>query len=184
MKIFRSHNIQFFSTILLLAGMLFYFLKPVNNNGDDDAFTSWLQSHVKAGDNSHVIDQIQKLSNSDEQLESLIREASTLVRSHADDFKLPIQTGNNDENDVFNVLLSEWTAHQNAHTGMGKSIILKQSHSFSVLPVDGFSLSGKVPTAVFLYTEVFNKSILQDVFQSLIPYQLIPLSGGIAIGAP
>ncbi len=143
MKFFRTHIARSFNVGFLLAGLLFYFMKPASNNPEHDAFAAWLQSNLKSSTNTNVADQIRGLSNADGKLESVIRQASALVKAHADDFELPVDTQTKDENEVFQLLLTEWNNYQNSSTGMGKAVIIKQAQPNSVLPVDGFSFGHK-----------------------------------------
>ena len=169
---------------MLLAGMIFYFMKPVSENTDHDAFTSWLKSNLKTGGNTSVVDQLKELSSSHEELESVIRQASALVKAHADDFELPVDAQSNDEGEVFRVLLNEWHAYQNSSSGMGKAVIIKQAQPSSVLPVDGLALYGKSPAA----TQALSFSAAGESFEqpsaSQLNFHISPLSGGTAIGAP
>ena len=143
MKFFRTHIARTLSVCFLLAGMVFYFMKPVSDNADHDAFTSWLQSNLKSNDNTSVVDQLKELSASPDELESVIRKASALVKAHAEDFELPVDAQSKDESEVFHVLLKEWNAYQNSSSGMGKAVIIKQAQPHSVLPVDGLTFYGK-----------------------------------------
>jgi len=184
MKIFRTHIIQSFGAAILLAGMVFYFLTPSNQMGDEDAFTNWLKTNLKTSDNAEVINEIQKLSHSTNEIESVIRKASSLVKTHADDFTLPLAPGAQDENDVFQVLLTEWNAFQNSSSGMGKAVIIKQAQPYTVPPVDGISFSTQglhIQEQWVAQASPFETLYLTPVSAN---YHISPLSGGTAIGAP
>ncbi len=184
MNFFRTHIIRSFNVALLLAGMALYFMKPVSGNANHDAFTSWLQSNLKSGNNTSVLDQIKGLQTHDGELESVIRKASVLVKANAEDFKLPVDTKSKDENEVFQVLLKEWKAFQYSSTGMGKAVIIKQAQPYSLLPIDGFTFGSK-SLAQYQKPELSEPGLPFDYFS--IPafnYHISPLSGGVAIGAP
>ncbi len=184
MKIFRTHIIQNLSACLLLAGMFFYFLKPASSNTDDDAFASWLKTNLKTGNNAEVIDQIQQLSHSGSEIESVIRKASSLVKNHADDFTLPVAQDDQDENEVFQVLLKEWNDFQNSASGMGKAVIIKQAQPYTVLPIDGIAFASKAFKKQF--SELASPEISEIFFirPPAVSYHISPLTGGTAIGAP
>jgi hypothetical protein len=184
MKFFRTHIARSFNVGFLLAGLLFYFMKPASNNAEHDAFAAWLQSNLKSSTNTNVADQIRGLSNADGKLESVIRQASALVKAHADDFELPVDTQTKDENEVFQLLLTEWNNYQNSSTGMGKAVIIKQAQPNSVLPVDGFSFGHKSLTSQ--HSAVFADAGIngQQIFATSHSFYISPLSGGTAINAP
>lgn len=184
MKFFRTNIARSFNVGILLAGLLFYFVKPVSDNAEHDAFASWLQSNLKSSTNSSVADQIRGLSSTDEKIESVIRQASALVKAHADDFELPVDTQSKDENEVFQLLLKEWNNYQNSSTGMGKAVIIKQAQPHSVLPVDGFSFGNKSLTSQ--HTAMFADAGIsgEQVIATSHSFYISPLSSGTAINAP
>jgi hypothetical protein len=186
MNIFRLHITRTLSVAALLAGMVFYFLKPVNNEAKQGAFTNWLQSHLKTNlDNDKVKEQIRELSYTDEEeLESVIRRASVLVKNHSDDFEIPINSESENEQEVFKILLKSWNNYQQSSSGMGKAVIIKQAQPYSVLPVDGLAFHANSPSAQqqFLYSKSGVNIEQQPVlFHN---FHISPLSGGTAIGAP
>ncbi|MDR9418653.1 hypothetical protein [Gracilimonas sp.] len=184
MKFFRTHIIQSFNIGFLLIGMVFYFLKPTNAHSDHDAFASWLQSNLKANSNGEIADQIQQLVTSKSEIESVIREASTLVKAHAENFELPLSEQSQDENDVFKLLLKEWEDYQNSSSGMGKAVIVKQANPHSILPLDGFSFGGKfIGQHSNLFLTSANNSFQQSSIY-LFNESASPLKSGIAINAP
>ncbi|MEX0844137.1 MAG: hypothetical protein WD022_02605 [Balneolaceae bacterium] len=184
MKFFRTHITQSINVGFLLAGLVFYFMKPVSESTTHDAFAAWLQSNLKSESNAFVAQQIKSLHHQDDKLESIIRQASALVKAHADDFELPFNSESQNENEVFQVLLKEWNAFQNATSGMGKAVLIKQANPHSILPVDGMNFSGKSVTQI--HTPMLNDSDqnIDPISAPFFNYYLSPLSGGIAIGAP
>lgn len=184
MNFFRTHITRTFNVVLLLAGLVLYFMKPVSENGNHDAFTSWLQSNLKSGNNTSVLDQIKGLQAHEGELESVIRKASALVKANAEDFKLPVDTASKDENEVFQVLLKEWKAFQYSSAGMGKAVLIKQAQPYSLLPIDGFTFGSK-SIAQYQKPEPSEAGFPFEYFSvPAFNYQISPLSGGIAIGAP
>lgn len=184
MKFFRTHIARSFNVGILLAGLLFYFMKPVGDHTENDAFASWLQSNLKSGTNASVADQIRGLSNADDKLESVIREASAFVKAHADDFELPVDTQSKNEHEVFQLLLTEWNNYQNSSTGMGKAVIIKQTQSSSALPVDGLSFGNNALTSHHSATFATSNIAGEQVVATTHSFYISPLSGGTAINAP
>jgi len=183
MKFFRTHIARTVNVCLLLAGMVLYFMKPVSEQADHDAFTSWLQSNLKTGNNASVYDQIKDLQSSTDELESIIRQASALVKAHSDDFELPVDAQSKDENEVFQLLLKEWNAYQSS-SGMGKAVIVKQAKPHSVLPIDALAFAGQdLQKQKTFNTLVLSGSAATPASEAL-NFNISPLSGGTAIGAP
>ncbi|MFD2531735.1 hypothetical protein [Gracilimonas halophila] len=184
MEFFRTHITRSFNVGILLTGFLFYFMKPVSDNTEHNAFASWLQSNLKSSTNTNVVDQIRGLSDEEGKLESVIRQASVLVKAHADDFELPVDTHTKDENEVFQLLLTEWNNYQNSSTGMGKAVIIKQAQPNSIIPVDGFSFGNKSLTSS--HSTIFTSAGVtgEQIPEASHNFYISPLSGGTAINAP
>jgi hypothetical protein len=183
MEFFRTHIARTVNVCLLLVGMALYFMKPVSEQADHDAFTSWLQSNLKTGNNASVTDQIKDLQNKTDGLESIIRQASVLVKAHSDDFELPVDAQSKDENEVFQVLLTEWNAYQTS-SGMGRAVIVKPAKPHSVLPIDGLAFAAQdVRNLKTLHTLSISGSAETPASEAE-NFNISPLSGGTAIGAP
>ncbi len=149
-----------------------------------EAFTSWLESQVKTQNDSGLRDRISQLSSHDEELESVIRKASQLVKSHSDDFEAPIAAhSGKEENEVFQLLLTEWNAYQSTSGGMGKAVIIENIKSPHALPNDGLALTNKA-TFEKEGIEHFEVSTTEYTESGFINHHISPLSGGTAIGAP
>lgn len=183
MEFFRTHITRTVNICLLLAGMVLYFTKPISEQADHDAFTSWLQSNLKTGNNAAVSDQIKDLQKTSDELESIIRQASVLVKAHSDDFELPLDAQSKDENEVFQLLLKEWNSYQSS-SGMGKAVIIKQAKPHSVLPLDGLAFAGYAHQQQKFFDTLISKSSAATPATEALDFNISPLSGGTAIGAP
>ncbi len=184
MNFFRTHITRNFSVGLLLAGLLLYFVQPSSGNTRQSAFALWLKSNLKASTSVDVTKQIQRLSDDQDEIESVIRKASEIVSAHAEDFELPLNSQSQDQNEVFRLLLKEWNAYQHASAGMGKAVIIKQAQPQSLLPVDGPAWGGKAITHLQNHVNT-SSGFLYEVANAPSPsYHTSPLSGGTAIGAP
>lgn len=181
MTFFRSHITRITGALALLIGMALHFASPESDKVRHEAFASWLQSHVKSQDNTGVINQINDLAAENVELDQVIRKASELVRSHSDDFELPVQTSA--EDDVFHLLLSEWNNFRTSSGGMGNAVMIEQGKAPTVLPKDVLASAGKLsPKQIsFHYSTEESADLLAA---ELFTYTLSPLSGGISINAP
>lgn len=184
MKFFRTHITRSFNLAILLLGMALYLVKPIQEKAKPDAFTTWLQSSLKSANNADVLDQIKGLDSQKGELETIIRKASALVKANADDFKFPLNSDSQDEDEVFKVLLKEWKASQQASTGMGKAVIIKQAQPLSLLPIDALAFHGK---SLFTQQSIYSKGLgytITPEATTYLNYQRAPHSSGKAIGAP
>lgn len=184
MNFFRTHIIRSYSAALLLAGILIYFLKPAGVHETHDAFALWLQSNLKNNDNAGVVDEIRGLSSSQEGFESVVRQASVLVKAHAEDFELPVRNDSQDENEVYQLLIQEWNSYQNSSSGMAKAVIVKQAQTYSLIPSDGFSSNSKISG---IHTTSEPKISVYENNPDTKPsfsYHLSPITSGTAINAP
>lgn len=183
MKFFRTHIIRLTGILTLLAGITVYFFQPVDRPGQHEAFTEWLQSHLKAQSDDVVSDKISELTFSDESFDAVLMKASLLVKSHLQDFELPVDKQEADQNEVFQLLLSEWNAFQDFAKGMGKSVTIKNSKPHSVLPTGALAFSGKLaPHHPDHHQKTDDRAFNEP--SSLQDYHLLPFKSGTAIGAP
>lgn len=184
MKFFRKHIIQTYGVALLLAGIIVYFLKPGGLNETHDAFALWLQSNLKNSSNAGVVDQIRGLSSSQEGFETVVRQASALVKAHAEDFELPVSDGSQDESEVYQLLIKEWNSYQESSSGMAKAVIIKQAQPYSLIPADGFTPKGKTTSSYSTDEPIAEENGNQSDHKPAINYHLSPFTSGTAINAP
>ncbi len=183
---FRSHIARISGFLMLMIGMVLHYAKPAESKTDYSAFTSWLESHLKTQDHD-ILDELEALSSDDGELEAVIRKASELVYTHSDDFKLPTpetdDEGTSEEN-VYQLLLTQWNHYQNSGSGMGKAVFIQNIKPQTILPSDGHYFSSTL-TKRTLYYDLDEASDLDDL--ELTPGNasiLSPHKSGTAIGAP
>lgn len=184
MKFFRSYKTHLFSFALLVVGITLHYLKPVDSKTDHSAFTNWLESHLKQ-DNNTLSDELEKLSSKQAELEDVIKEASELVASNYDEFKLPIpKDGEHSSEDAYQQLITAWEHYQTSGNEMGKAVFVQNIKSHTVLPVDGSILSKAIQKNHSHFD--FDKPIDFEYSESSIAksHILSPLKSGTAIGAP
>lgn len=185
MKIFRTHIARISSFFLLLIGMALHFAKPINNKTGQDAFTSWLGSHLKT-QNDTVLHEIEALSENSSELETVIRRASELVYSHSEDFKLPVSENDehSSEEDLYHLLLTEWNNYQTSGSGMGKAVFLQNIKPQTVLPSDGHYFSSALSKNALTFDLDHVTDLGSHELAAGNEYILSPLKSGTAIGAP
>lgn len=186
MKMFRTHTTRISSLLLLLIGMALHFAKPANDKATQDAFTSWLGSHLN-NENDSVLNQLEALSSETTELKNVILEASKLVLSNSEDFELPI-SGEGDESqapeDVYQLLLTQWQDYQNSSNGMGNAVFVQNTKPQTVLPTDGHFLSSAVTKRISDFD--IDRSSEPYAFEETLAssFFLSPHKSGTAIGAP
>lgn len=186
MKTFRSHILRTYSFVVLLIGIALHLVGDSEQQGHHEAFTSWLESHLKNSE-SEAHQKLENLSRDLSGMDEVIRKASEVVVSHADDFSLPLESSPEkgpDADGMYQVLLEQWNHFQNSDAGMGKAIFVESAKSITILPNDGkfSSISGlsEITPSAALFLAV-NTTEAQELYSS---YLLHPLASGTAIGAP
>ncbi len=184
MKFFRSYKTHLFSFALLIVGITLHYLKPVDSKTDHSAFTNWLESHLKQ-DNSTLSDELEKLSSKQTELQEVIREASELVASNYDEFKLPISDdGEQSSEKAYQQIITAWEHYQTSGNEMGNAVFVQNIKSHTILPVDGSMFSKAIQKD---QTHIdFDRPIQVEHLESSISksHILSPLKSGTAIGAP
>ena len=181
---FRLHITRVYGFFLILLGIGLSIANISEQKAHHAAFTSWLGSHLK-NDESEAHKKLDKLSNNQSELEEVIRKASEVVTSHADDFKLPVGSEDKTSEElVFHLLLTQWNQFQNTEAGMSKAVFIETVKPQTILPNDGkFSNS----SGITLRNQTPKSDLVQSKKIEFSPnssYLFSPLESGIAIGAP
>ena len=185
MKLFRLHITRIYGFFLLLIAIGLNIANITEQKAHHEAFTSWLGSQLK-NDDSEARLKIDNLSTDQSELEVVIRKASEVVTSYADDFKLPVGTEDEIPNSeqVFHLLLTQWNQFRNTEAGMSKAVLVESAKAQTILPNDGKIVISS--TTNQRKTELKNPSTyLVNAENSLnLSFFLSPLESGTAIGAP
>jgi thiamine biosynthesis lipoprotein ApbE len=178
-KIFRTHITKAYSFAVVLLGFVLHLAMPIQESKTHSEFTSWLDAKVKSEENAKVRSLIESLADDAEELETLIRKASEIVSENSDDFELPVSK----DSDVFDVLIGEWNAYQNATSGMGKAVVVENIKSNAVSQKEVAPLKKA------------SKSVLESCMNNLVTVEAgwqtftdqsysKPFLSGVAINAP
>ena len=175
---------RFSGFIMLTLGIMLHHARPADSKTSHDAFANWLGSHLKS-ENDSVLDQIDALNKHDRELDEVIRDASELVYEHADDFKIPgSDTDNSSEEDLYQLLITEWNNYRNSGNGMGKAVLIENLKPQTVLPTDGYAFTS-IPARTHPDSDVTRDALPEaPEYTSTEQYTLSPLKSGTAIGAP
>jgi len=185
MKSGLSHIFRISVITLLMAGFLAHLILPLSSQAQKTSFTRWLDNNVVAtGDENEI-----KLRNTIRQLPEqtgdfwvLIQEASQLVASHKDDFRLKVNLPENPEAQSPTWLIGQWNSFQHHKTGnnailndatqsLQKWINSGNSSKFFTAPSEAVKL---------VYGNL--AGLLKEPVLAIL--SLIPLASGISINAP
>lgn len=184
MKLFRSHIARLSGFFMLMLGMALHYAAPANEKSNQNAFTSWLGSHLKTQDDT-VLSKIDALSEENLELEHLIREASKLVHTNSDDFELPVSDDTeSSEEALYHVILTEWNNYNNSSSGMGTAVLVKHLKPQTVLPSDSHFLASGIQKNSSNFDLDLPFELYSQNSQISKSFILSPLKSGTAIGAP
>lgn len=182
----RLHITRLLLIATVWVGMALYLLRPVQSDAASNSFASWLNTVVKKGevDSDNVRQQLYKLKKADDSLDTLIQKASEIVSRNNEDFNLPLDGKSSNSDEVYDLLIWEWNFYQTGN-GMGKASVPTTIKSNFHSTLDKFAHSFSITYRKRV--EQFN--LLADRLDSIgslsqMMYHIIPLSGGVAIGAP
>ncbi len=181
MRFFRLHIPKAVTTLILLAGIILYYVQPANNTAQNTAFTSWLSTHLKTHDNDFLLDKINELSLVDAEFETIIKNVSEFISQNSDSFDFGEKQSEKD--DIYSYLLKEWASYMSSQQGMAKGVIITNSKVNGIQQKDTHSAFTPIIPKQQLSYFIFHKEIEKT---DIIPYNTIPapLSFGIVIGAP
>ncbi|MDX1637688.1 MAG: hypothetical protein R3281_06950 [Balneolaceae bacterium] len=187
MRYFRSHTTKILLIAAVWSGLALYLVRPVQAETATSSFTSWLETVVKQGDedSEHLRKKLARLSDSGKSLDYLLQQASEIISEHNSEVTLPLEARGSDTEKVYNLLIWEWNSYQTGN-GMGKAPLTSASIKSNFLTsVDKLShtLHGSF-SASDLREKIFAKPEPSPVSTSLCHFHIVPLSGGVAIGAP
>ncbi len=169
----------------LVAGMLAHLFVPFTSHAQKTAFAQWLNQSVAAsgGESEHELrNAIRKLPEQTSDFRVLVEQASQLVASNKDEFKLNVAFPSSTGDQVTSWLVGQWNVFQQQQTG-----------------TDALAPEISVPAQKWLNTNSLSKSIIgfskkNDAHDRRIaanviisPVQKIliePLISGISINAP
>ena len=170
-----------------MAGFMAHLILPFSSQAQKNAFTQWLNQNVVTTGNETEIkirNSIRELPVQSNDFWSLIQQASELVATHKDGFRIHFAFPDHEDQSqrVTTWLIGQWNVYQNHKTA--NNAILPEI----VQPVFKWISANNILQAVtpqnserFLRQDILN-SIRKNLF--IRPVHLIPLAGGISINAP
>lgn len=157
---------------------------PYSSKAQKNAFTQWLDRNVVENgeaSESTIRAHIRQLPAQNENFPLLLKQASLLVVTHKNDFKLPINKTSDDAGVISMWLFDKWSEHQDEAGSMDALLpeTLKPGLKLALQnnPLTGFlglSATHLLPTL----PEVLNNTLL------VIQNRPLPFLSGISINAP
>lgn len=178
--IYRSATIT-----LLMLGFLAHLIVPFSSQAQKTAFTRWLDHNVVASGNESEVrlrNTIRELPEQAGDFWILVKEASELIASHQDHFKITVTNSPQTETqDRSGWLIDQWNIFQNQKSGFN-SVLVESVKSLSNWIPQNTDFSFVRSNSVYQQVH-FQKELFFDPAPA-IAGSLQPLINGISINAP
>lgn len=162
-----------------------HLLVPFSSQAKKTAFTQWLNHNVVSSGNEREVELRNTIKELPEQAGDfwvLVQEASELVASHRDHFKIPVTSNNHTKNQSESGwLIEQWNMFQDQKSGFNSVLVesLKVLSNWIPQTPDISGITGNSDLHQFIFQkEVFYSSL------GLLSGNLKPLVSGISINAP
>lgn len=169
----------------LIAGMLSHLLFPLFGDAQKTAFTQWLDQNVIATGGETELklrSAIRELPKNTADFQSLVQEASQLIATHKEDFRIAPFASEEEHKNVSSWLIGQWSVFKLQQNGVNAILpeVVKPIQKW--ISESDFNLSSTAPanTATLQRSEYFIE-IITPVFLNR---ALSPLVSGISINAP
>jgi hypothetical protein len=181
---FRKHIVKIGIILLIQIGFLICLSPTQQRHQNTRNFANWLNSYVKGKAGDPVKKKVENLGSVSGEISQLMVRASQIISKNADHFNMPLKKGKSTQKDVYKLLLVEWNIyHQSTTTGNALSV----EHTKNQV----FFNSDKGPHNIRFVKDIpsTNHRILKNIELPengihKISHITVPLSSGIAIGAP
>lgn len=168
-----------------MAGFLAHLLGPFSSHVQKTAFTRWLDYNIVSSGSENEV----KLRNTIKQLPEkaddfgiLVKEASELVASNSDQFKIPISKNSDKDKEQGSIwLIGQWNIFQNQQSGFN-SVLVESLKVLSTWTPQHLEISTPAGKTSISHYSISQKFIYDSGFG--IAVYLRPLISGISINAP
>ena len=183
MKKLRSQILKICVIGLICSGLGLGAAQPAEAEKSSRDFANWLQSVAKKAHLSELEHKLAPLKKSGADLNTLIKHASHIVSENDEDFNLPLADGTASQN-VHQILLVEWNQFQtgNSMSAIPPAPVIKSVISYQTPKAFTGGLQSLYESAI--QTSIFYSAVVNYTATSGKAHSLVPMSGGIAIGAP
>lgn len=168
-----------------MAGFMAHLLVPYSSQAKKTAFTQWLNHNVVSSGNESEVELRNTIKELPEQAGDfwiLVQEASELVASNRDHFKIPVSTSNQTEShSKTGWLIEQWNMFQDQKSGFNSVLVesLKVLSNWIPQTLGVSGITGNPARHQFIIHKEFIYSA-SDILACTIQ----PLASGISINAP
>ena len=178
----RTHIVRVVVLVLIWVGFSLYMVQSAKAEYSSHAFARWFSTMLSTSNATELREQLNELRKSNDHLDEILKRASQIIRRNNKDFKFPFAKPEA-AGQVYQLLLFEWNQYQTENAMAG---IPAQQTVKSLLPikVEKSASCGTVTAAIT------TPEVLQWIEASYpinnreVSFFVIPMSSGIAIGAP
>lgn len=177
----RTHIARITVAVLVLTGFSLYMVQPAQANQSSQAFANWLSTMAKSSDGMDLQQELDDLRRSSH-LGNTIKEASQIVSRNNEDFTFSFAESAASQH-IYQLLLIEWSQFQ---TENAMASVPVQHLAKSLVP----ATFDKAGSNTFTSVVTAALSISHPIISKMLPYRttvsanVVPMVGGIAIGAP
>jgi len=178
----RTHIVRVVVLVLIWMGFSLYIVQSAKAEYSSRAFARWFSTMLSSSNTAELQEQLNELRKSNDHLDEILKKASKIVRRNNKDFKLPFAESVADSQ-VYELLLFEWNQYQTENAMAG---IPAQQTVKSLLPikVDKSASCGAVAATIATPRVLQWIETAYPFNNRKVPFWVIPMSSGIAIGAP
>ncbi|MDZ7755571.1 hypothetical protein [Rhodohalobacter sp.] len=180
-----SHIVRTSIISFLMAGMMAHLFVPFTSHAQKTAFTQWLNQNVAStGDESEneLRSAILKLPEQVSDFRVLLEQASHLIASNKEDFRLNRALPKQNSDQVTSWLVGQWNLFQQQQTGT--DALLPESP----IPVQKWISSDSLSKILFSFCDSRDQNQMGGshsfYFDFLPQFSIQPLISGISINAP
>jgi len=180
-----SHIVRTSIISFLMAGMMAHLFVPFTSHAQKTAFTQWLNQNVAStGDESEneLRSAILKLPEQVSDFRVLLEQASHLIASNKEDFRLNRALPEQNSDQVTSWLVGQWNLFQQQQTGT--DALLPESP----IPVQKWISSDSLSKILFSFNNSRDRNLMGGshgfYFDFLPQVSIQPLISGISINAP
>lgn len=146
-----------------------------------ESISAWLLDLRTDTENPQVHKKIFSLKTERGDVPGLLRKASAIISEHTDDFKLPLNKTSKTGDEIYNTLLLKWTLHQQSSQADSFTVTERQTPFPKNIEQEGSTVWNPFIHLNHIVAGAHSKNNKAWNYLQVI---LIPLKGGIAIGAP
>lgn len=182
MNRFRTHIARFVVVLLICSGFALSLVQPTQAKHTTGAFADWLSTMTKAADGAELKQELENLRHSNAHLEKVIAQASEIISKNNEEFSFSYENSMASQQ-LYQMLLIEWNQFQTANA---MSSLPVQQIVKSLVPVktDKSSAGNFWVSAEKGASNILSFSDRSVFPEAAVAAAIVPMAGGIAIGAP